>query len=63
MDKTEAIEWCKLLKNLPAWPRTPHFKSVPEGWKWVISHKPYCNPEILLEHTGHDERITKDDIK
>ena len=57
MNKQEAIEWCNL--HITAWPRSTKWQH-PDDWRWVVSRKPYRQPEFTLVNGNHDEIIQAD---
>lgn len=57
MNRTEAINWCKT--ELHYWPKTTKFPN-PEGWRWVMTQRPYQLPEFKLINADSEEIFVQD---
>jgi len=60
MNRDEAIYWCKLLGLRANWPNSTK-RIAPDGWRWVVSNRPYQIPCYKLINAEHEE-INEEDL-
>lgn len=60
-DREEAIQWCIAAGLGERWVNSTKWQ-FPNGWRWVVSNRPYQTACFKLVNAKFDE-ITKEDVK
>lgn len=60
MNREKALKWCKTASLDYRWPNSTKWQA-PEGWRWVVSNRPYQLPSYKLINAEHEE-INKEDF-